>query len=184
HETLEAMLAASFDRLDATARATMNRLSVFRGTFTLDAVQAIVADDDMTAAAVLDVVRTLVRMSLIVVVEGAGERRYRLLETVREYAWRGVVAAGDGDVVRDRHFEWAMDLARRAGEGLTGTSQVQWLNALDYDLDNLEAAFEWSLDNPGRAGRAMDAVSALSSYWMARGTHRVPGTRWAEATAT
>ena len=184
HETLEAMLAASFDRLDATARATMNRLGVFRGTFTLDAVQAVVADDDITAAAVLDAVRALVRKSLIVVVEGAGERRYRLLETVREYAWRGVVAAGDSALARQRHFDWAMDLASRAGEGLTGASQVQWLNGLDYDLDNLEAAFEWSLDNPGRAGRAMDAVSALSNYWMARGTHRVPGTRWAEATAT
>jgi hypothetical protein len=77
-----------------------------------------------------------------------------------------------------------MDLARRAGEGLTGTSQVQWLNSLDYDLDNLEAAFEWSLEDPDRAGRAIDAVAALSVYWMARGTHRVPGTRWGEATAT
>lgn len=183
HETLEAMLAASFDRLDPNALVTMRRLGVFRGTFTLDAVQAVVTDDTITAAAVLDAVRTLVRQSLLVVVEGAGGRRYRLLETVREYAWSEVLAAGEGDVARASHFDWAMDLAKRAGDGLIGESQVQWLNALDYDLDNLEAAFEWSLGDPGRAGRAMDAVSALANYWMARGTHRVPGTRWAEATA-
>jgi hypothetical protein len=103
---------------------------------------------------------------------------------VREYAWQGAVAAGEGDVVRQRHFDWAMGLASRAGEGLTGTSQVQWLNRLDYDLDNLEAAFEWSLEEPARAGRAIDAVAALSAYWMAHGTHRIPGTRWAKATAT
>ena len=183
HETLEAMMATSFDRLDAIGRRTIDRLGVFRGTFTLDAVHAVVADEGMTTAAVLDVIRTLVRMSLIVVIEGAGERRYRLLETVREYAWRGAVDAGEGDVVRQRHFDWAMDLARRAGEGLTSASQVQWLNALDHDLDNLEAAFEWSLADADNAGRAIDAVAALSAYWMARGTHRVPGTRWAEATA-
>jgi predicted ATPase/DNA-binding CsgD family transcriptional regulator len=184
HETLEAMMDTSFDRLGAIERATIHRLGVFRGTFTLDAVRAVVADDGMSTAAALDVLRTLVRMSLIVVVEGAGERRYRLLETVREYAWRGAVAAGEADVVRQRHFDWAMDLASRAGEGLTGTSQVQWLNSLDHDLDNLEAAFEWSLEDADRAGRAIDAVAALSAYWMARGTHRVPGTRWAEATAS
>jgi non-specific serine/threonine protein kinase len=184
HRTLETMLASSYDRLDAIERATMDRLAVFRGTFSLDAVHAVAIDDPVTPANVLDAVTALVRKSLVVAVETGGERRFRLLETMRHYAGQQLIAAGDLETRRDRHFRWVLDLASRAGEGLAGPAQVHWFDALDDDLDNIEAALEWSLGDPTRAADALEAVLGLYGYWVARGTHRFQGVRWSEATAT
>src|SRR5207244_250223 len=67
--------------------------------------------------------------------------------------------------------------------GLSGEAQVGWLDALDDDLENIEAALAWSLGDPDRAAPALEAVNGLTNYWMARGTRRAQGTRWLEATA-
>jgi predicted ATPase len=183
HRTLEAMLASSYDALDAVDRATMNRLAVFRGTFALDAARAVVVGGLVAAADVLEATSALVRKSLVVTVESAGERRYRLLETVREYAWQQLANAGELDEFRDRHFRWVLALASNAADGLAGSEQVEWLNALDHDLDNIETALEWSLGDAGRAAEALQAVLGLYGYWLARGTHRLQGIHWSEATA-
>jgi len=183
HQTLETVLAWSYDLLDERERAVLDRLAVFRGTFSMDAAEAVVADGPIDRAHVLDLIARLVRKSLVVA-EGRGpERRYRLLETVREYAWRRLVATRGLDRRRDRHLEWILDLASRAAPGLSGEDQVRWLDALDDDLENIEAGFAWSLDDPERAARALDAVIGLNNYWMARGTRRAQGTRWSEAIA-
>ncbi len=116
-------------------------------------------------------------------VEAAGERRYRLLETVREYAWQQLAAAGELNELRDRHFRWVLELASNAADGLAGSEQVHWLDTLDDDLDNIETALEWSLGDAGRAADALKAVLGLYGYWLARGTHRLQGIRWSEATA-
>ena len=183
HRTLETVLAWSYDLLDESERALLDRLAVFRGTFSMDAAEAVVTDDPIVRADVLDLIARVVRKSLVVA-EGRGpERRYRLLETVREYAWHRLDAASELDRRRDRHFEWVLDLASRAASGLSGEDQVGWLDALDDDLENIEAGLAWSLGDPERAARALDAVNGLTNYWMARGTHRTQGTRWSEATA-
>ena len=184
HRTLETMLASSYDRLDSTERATMDRVAVFRGTFSLDAVRAVVVDDPVTTADVLRALTALARKSLVVTVGADGERRFRLLETVREYARQQLIAVGDLEERRERHFRWVLDLASRAAEGLAGPEQIHWLDALDDDLDNIEAALEWSVSDPTRAAEASDAVLGLYGYWIARGTHRLHGVHWSEATAT
>jgi predicted ATPase/class 3 adenylate cyclase len=183
HRTLETVLAWSYDLLDDLDRALLDRLAVFRGTFSMDAAEAVVMDEPIDRANVLDGILRLVRKSLVVPESRGPEHRYRLLETVREYAAARLVAAGDLDRRRDRHLEWVLDLATRAAQGLSGEAQVGWLDALDDDLENIEAALAWSLGDPDRAALALEAVNGLTNYWMARGTRRAQGTRWLEATA-
>jgi predicted ATPase len=183
HQTLETVLAWSYDLLDEREQAVLDRLAVFRGTFSMDAAEAVVTDEPIDRANVLDLIARLIRKSLVVAESRGAERRYRLLETVREYAWRRLVTTRGLDRRRDRHLEWVLDLASRAAPALSGEDQVRWLDALDDDLENIEAGFAWSLDDPGRAARALDAVIGLNNYWMARGTRRAQGTRWSEAIA-
>ena len=183
HLALDSTMAWSYDRLDTVERAVMDRLAVFRGTFSLDAVAAVVVDDPVASSNIVATVASLVRKSLVASVDGGERRRYRLLETVREYSWRELVASGDLDRRRESHFGWALDLAGRAAQGLAGSTQVQWLDALDQDLDNIEMALDWSLGDPARAADALNAVVALFPYWLARGIRRPQGIRWSEATA-
>jgi predicted ATPase len=183
HQTLEAVLGWSYDLLDDVERAALDRLAVFRGTFSLEAAERVVADDPVDRDAVLHVVLQLVRKSLLVAEGGGAERRYRLLETVREYGWRRLASARVLDRRRDRHFEWVMELADRAIAGLAGPEQVRWLDALDEELDNIEAALGWSLRDAARAARSLHAVTRLYPFWLARGTRRLEGVKWSEATA-
>ncbi|MCA1825036.1 MAG: hypothetical protein LC640_12440, partial [Frankia sp.] len=186
HQGLHAALTWSHDLLDATERAVFERLAVFRGTFSLDAIESVITDDDVPRAVVPETLTRLVRKSLVVP-EAAkpdeSERRYRLLETMREFAWQRLSDDGGIDRWRERHFEWAMDLASRAAAGLGGEQQASWLDALGRDLDNLESAFAFSVQDPGHAARALDAVLGLSNFWLARGIRRAQGTRWCQATA-
>jgi predicted ATPase/DNA-binding CsgD family transcriptional regulator len=183
HGTLETMLEWSYQLLGDEERAVLDRLAVFRGSFTLDAIEAVVVDDRVAASAVGRIVTALVRKSLVTVDDRGTERRYGLLETVREFAWRRLEEADAVSTWRDRHMDWAFDLASRAGQGLHGRDQPVWLDRLDDDLDNIEAALAWSLGDPDRADRALLVVLGLYSYWLARGTHRSQGMHWSRAVA-
>jgi predicted ATPase/DNA-binding CsgD family transcriptional regulator len=193
HGTLETALDWSYQLLSPAEAELLDSLAVFRGSFTLEAAEALHApaadgtsgDAPPNRAHIDRDLAALVRKSLVVAEQpAAGEdRRYRLLETVREFGWRRLDSAGRLDHWRDRHLDWILQLATAATQGFHGSEQARWIDRLDADLDNLEAALAWSLDDPGRAGRALDAVVLLHPYWLARGTRRLIGAGWSEATA-
>jgi predicted ATPase len=95
---------------------------------------------------------------------GAGEAgRYRLLETVRQYADEHLVAAGEAAAVRGRHRDWCLALAERAAQELVGRDQVIWLNRLEAEQDNLRAALEWSRTGDGGSDALLRLAAALNA---------------------
>ncbi len=113
HATLRATLDWSHELLLEPERALLRRLSVFCDPFTLDAAESVCAEAPLDAAFVLDLLAGLVRRSLVVPREQAGETRYRLLESVRQYAGEKLAEAGETARTRDRHADWVLALARR-----------------------------------------------------------------------
>jgi non-specific serine/threonine protein kinase len=99
------------------------------------------------------------------------ETRYRLLETIREYAHEKLIETGEEHAVRDRHMEFFTKLARAAERKLLSAEQVIWPNRLETELDNLRAAIEWSLKSKN-PDSAMSIVGTSGPFWSQRGHYR------------
>jgi predicted ATPase/class 3 adenylate cyclase len=168
HQTIRGAIDWSYHLLDAAEQMLFARLGVFASGWTLEAAETICAGDGLAADAILDVLTQLVNKSLVVVEREQGEEtRYRLLETIRQYAWERLVESGEGDSVRDRHLNYFTALAEHADPELPGPKQITWLNRLEAELDNLRAALQWSLQKDVAAGLRMAA--ALRGFWEIRG---------------
>lgn len=183
HQTLSSAVAWSYELLDARERALLDRLSVFRGTFSLEAAEAVTVGPPIDPDDVVVLLVRLVRKSLVVTETVADENRFRLLETIREFGGQRLATAGELESWRSRHHRWAFGRMREAASALSCAVVPEWLNALDDDLDNIEAALSWSMITPERAAEALTVVRGLESYWMARGVRRQHGVRWLTAAA-
>jgi non-specific serine/threonine protein kinase len=112
-QTLQATLEWSYDLLNAEEQALLRALSVFVGGIALDAAEQICGGDDREVLAALG---QLVEKSLVILAESDKAARYRLLETVREYGLQRIEESGEREQVEDRHAEWFLQLAARAGQ--------------------------------------------------------------------
>lgn len=140
-QTLQAAIDWSYDLLDDPERALLRRLAVFAGSWTIEAAATVCAEPGVEAAGVLDVLGRLVDKSLAVVVEGEEENRFRLLETVRQYAAARLLEAGETPLMRTAHGSSCCSLVEAAAEQLRGGGeQVRWLELLETDRDNIAAA--------------------------------------------
>jgi len=166
---LRAALDWSFDLLTEAEQAAWRRLAIFAGDFDLDAADA-VADPSGSGNA-LDLVSRLAEKSIIAVHEDAGEARYRLLETVRQYGNEKLVAAGEEEDVRRRHVTWFLALAERAETEWRGPNQGTWLARIRMDLDNLRSLLEWSSTARDRAEVGLRVAAGLWLFWQVRGQH-------------
>ena len=142
-QTLRALVDWSHSLLSDLERTALRRLGVFVGGWSLEAAEAVVAGADVETWEVLDLLASLVDKSLVQVDEGA-ETRYRLLETVRQYALEKLLAADDSAATRQTHLEFFLGLAEEAAPHLTGPNQDLWFARLKKEHDNLRAALEWS----------------------------------------
>jgi non-specific serine/threonine protein kinase len=179
HRTLRAALDWSFLMLHAPGQALLRRLAVFAGGAALEAVESVCADASLPVSKVLDGLEQLVDHSLLVVREEAGEARYRLLETVRQYALERLLEASEESAVRERHLDWYVGLSERAEPELFGTLQAGWLVRLEREHDNVRAALAWSIAHD-EASRALRLAAGLWKFWEVRG-HGSEGLRWLEA---
>ena len=162
--TLRATVDWSYDLLTEPERVLLRRLSVFRGTWSLDAVHA-VAGADLDRTDVVDTLTRLVDRSLVAV-DRHGDQRYHLLETIREYAGRRLVEAGEADRIARAHVGYLTDLAEQAERELRGDGQARWLPRLAAERNDIEAALAWCLahaDTDPDAGLWL--VGALGWYW-------------------
>jgi predicted ATPase/DNA-binding XRE family transcriptional regulator len=159
--TLAATLDWSYELLDEAERVLLRGLSVFLGGFELDAVEAVRSGDT-----VLEELTGLVDKSLVV-----AERRYRLLEPVRQYAAQKLVESGEVDAVRARHRDWYLAFAERAVDGMIAPDQVAWYARLEAEHDNLRAALEYSWLEPNPEAE-LRLVGALAVFWARHGTER------------
>jgi predicted ATPase/class 3 adenylate cyclase len=166
-QTLRALIDWSHDLLEDAERVLFRRLGVFAGGFTLAACEAVCDDEALPAGEVIDVLSRLVDKSLVER-EPAAEDRYRLLETIRQYASERLEQAGETAAMRERHLHHHVALAEAVRPRLTGAAQGQWLARLDADRENFLAAHAWgaSMGDPEASLRLM---SALRRYWILRG---------------
>jgi len=180
-QTLRATVDWSYALLSEGEQVLLQRLSVFAGTWTLEAVEAICAEETAQAEDedVLDALTQLVNKSLVVAEEQDGEVRYRLLETIRHYAHEKLVDAGQVEEMYRRHWEWCLRLAEEAEPNLRGMEQAVWLKRLETEHDNLRAALGRSL-SAGEGEIAARLARALWQFWVTH-SHFSEGRQWLDA---
>jgi predicted ATPase/DNA-binding CsgD family transcriptional regulator len=166
--TLEASLDWSYDLLEEAQRLVLARLSVFAGSFELDAAEAVVVGEGIDLDDVLDLVTALVEQSMVEVVGRHGRARYRLLETIRVYARQRLSELDDPARVRDRHLAFHVGLAGRAQTGLAGGEPEPWMARLTADLDDLRAAMDRAAAS-GDLGSLVDLIEPIVRFWFEHG---------------
>jgi predicted ATPase/class 3 adenylate cyclase/Tfp pilus assembly protein PilF len=168
HQTLRSLIDWSYDLLHEPEKLLLQRLSVFAGGWTLEAAEPVCAGDGLQDQEVLDLLTSLCDKNLVVVEQNDGNYRYRLLETVRQYARERLLESGGGDALRKRHRDYFLALAEEAEPKLQGAEQSAWLRRLDEEHDNLRSAMDWSLAEAGsRAGLRL--CGTLQQFWWTRG---------------
>ncbi|MGE5095663.1 MAG: ATP-binding protein [Betaproteobacteria bacterium] len=161
-QTLRASLDWSYELLTDGEATLLRRLSVFAGGWTLEAAEAVTAGGEVAAADVLDVLTRLVEKSLVDI-DAYGER-YRLLETVRQYAREKLDASQEADAIHERHCAFYVTLAERARDHLAGPDQAEWLKQLDDELENVLAAHAFA-----KGENVLRLVTAIRHYCLSRG---------------
>jgi predicted ATPase len=152
HQTLRSTIDWSYDLLDADERRALERLSVFAGGCDLRAAEAVLADDALDASDVVDVLGRLVDKSLLVAdTSDGGGVRYRLLESIRQYAQERLEASGGTETVRRRHAEHYAGVAETAGPHLRSKDQLVWASSVAGETDNFRAALDWAVEAPSPA---------------------------------
>ena len=176
HRTMDAMLEWSHRMLEPGEQRLFRRLSVFRGSFSLAAAESVCAGYLLDVAELLDVLAVLIDRSLVHVVDDPEEARYRLMGTVRQYAAAKLWDGPEGPTVHARHAQYFLALALASRAGLAGPEQSQWLERLELEHDNLEAALAWlseeALDDGARLARL------LWPFWYQRGYYHEARTRF------
>jgi predicted ATPase/DNA-binding SARP family transcriptional activator len=162
HRTLRAAIDWSYQGLESDLRTTLSRLAVFRGGWSAAAAEVV-----CQSPFVIDDLERLLDHSLVDREEVGGEVRFRMLDTIREFAAEQL---DDEQTLQARRLHAGVfeQLAERARVELYGPGHTAWLARLDLELENLRAAMAWSAAN-GRAAVCLRVASALSSYWTARG---------------
>jgi predicted ATPase/DNA-binding CsgD family transcriptional regulator len=182
HQTLEATISWSHDLLGPDDRAVLRRLSVFPGSFSLEAAESVGKAGTATPTAVLDVVTSLVERSFVAR-EGTSERaRYRLHETMREFALLRLREADEEAAARGAHLAFFAGLCRSAGRDLAGTaaaSRLAPLDELDLEADNVRGALRHCLAALDGADVGLEMAAGLGQYWRNRAV--TEGTHWIDS---
>jgi predicted ATPase/class 3 adenylate cyclase len=179
-QTLRAAIDWSYGLLTDPERAMLRRLSVFAGGCTLEAAETVCVGDPVAEGDGLDLLTAVADKSLVNVDSDLpGSARYRLLETVRQYARDRLAESGEAAATRDRHLAFLVDLAEEGKPPLG--SQVwtlEWLDSLAAETDNVRVALEWSLagNDPAPGVRLAAAMGCL---WTAR-CYYSEGREWLE----
>jgi tetratricopeptide (TPR) repeat protein len=166
--------------LSETERQLLNRLSVFPAGWTLEGAENVCGGDGIEVAEMLDLLSRLVSKSLVGLESyRAGERRYRLLDTVRQYAHERLMEIGAVDRLRNKHFVFFFNEYRGALPILRGSGQLRCLERLQVDRDDVRVALEWALASAPLAGNGLELAGALFWYWTKRGEF-AEGRQWLE----
>jgi predicted ATPase/DNA-binding SARP family transcriptional activator len=177
-QTLRATLSWSHALLTSIERALFCRLSVFAGTFALEAAEKVAAGEVIHRRQIADLLGRLVDKSLVVAEEHADGFRYRLLEPMRQYARELLVEAGEATTLEARHYAFYLELARAADPDGTAAAPVLAADRLEPDHDNLRAALAWALRHEPK--QALRLAVHMGPMWMA-GSHFQEGSGWLHA---
>ena len=190
-QTLQATVDWSHALLDGAERLLLRRLTVFAESFDLGAAEQVCALGDIDAADVAGLLGSLVDKSLVVADPAGPALRYRLLETIRQFAAEKLAEAGDDDqaAAAAAHCAHYLSVAETAAPHLTGPDQDSWLARLDADQANLRRAAGYAANRPDATAQVLRFGVALWGYWGARSRSEeaagllVPALRRPEAAA-
>ena len=166
HQTLRATLDWSYDLLSASERQILGRLSIFSGSFTLDAAGMVAAGADISRSGVVDGVVNLVTKSLVVADVDGQEPRYQLLETTRAYALEKLADTGERDDTARRHAEYYRRLLQRAAVESVKRPAAEWLATYGPDVDNVRAALDWAFSPGGDPSVGVALTMASVPLWL------------------
>ncbi len=170
HQTLRATIDWSYNLLSDAERTLLRRLSVFGGGWTLEAAERVCGDEHVAEAEILDLLTALVDRSLVVYDEPAdGEGRYRMLQTVAEYAAEELGRAGEAESVRGRHLDYFLALAERGEAKLKGPQQPVWLDRLETERENILRALDDCEVAPDGAIKALRLTGSIWRFWEIHG---------------
>lgn len=183
HRTLRATLDWSFDLLDSDVQALFDRLGVFVGDFTLEAAETI-ARNESDASAVVRGLSHLVATSMVSCIAGSeGTERYRMLETVRQYALERLDRLDCAEEIHTRHARYYAEYAAEAERHVHGPAASQWLVRLSSELPNLRAAVTWAISHDDIAACLQLAGGSLPWYF-ARMSLLDEASQWLDALLT
>jgi predicted ATPase len=160
HQTLRAAIDWSFELLSEAERLLLARLSVFVGGFSLEAAEAVTAGGGIEADQVFELLSALVARSLVIAESEGIETRFRLLETIRQYAQEHLDQSGDADRIHTRHAVYYASFGEIAIPNTAGPEGIDWERRLKLELDNIGAAVRWAI-----ATQDTDTTMRLFAMW-------------------
>jgi len=166
-QTLRALIDWSYDLLSDAEKALLCRASIFSGGWTLEAAEQVCVGEGIDDWEVLDIVTSLADKSLLLAEARDGATRYRLLETVRQYARERLQETGEESRWQGRHFGYFLDLAERAEPRLKCGEQA-WLDQMEAEHDNLRTAMGWATASARDAAGGLRLAGALWWFWDVR----------------
>lgn len=168
HRTLRGLIDWSHNTLRSNEQTLLRRLSVFAGGWTVEAAEAVCSGEDMPERETLALLASLVDQSLVVYEPCRDSHRYRLLETVRQYAMERLNAAGEAMQVRERHLEyyrrWVETVIPDFPSALVGSLAKR----AEPELDNLRAALKWCASLPDRQKTGLELAIHMGAFWLTR----------------
>ncbi len=171
HQTLAATLDWSYDLLQELERTILRRLSVFAGSFTLEAARSVVAGDDVDDTLIVSAMANLVTKSLVAADTGNAIAHFRLLDTTRAYASQKLFESSEGDRISNRHAVYYRELLNRIGRKAldpgarldrTGGVTEAWIETGDGLIDEVRAALDWAYSDRGDPTLAVDLTAAAA----------------------
>ncbi len=168
-QTLRALVDWSYELLTEAEQTLLARLGVFVGGFDMAAAEQVCGDDPLTSDDVLDLLVSLVEKSLVMLEERDEGTRYRMLETIRDYAREKLEQSGDLAATATRHCEHYFVMAKSAREGLNGSEQADWIWRLETEHDNVRAAMALALAGGTDPFIAVKFAVAMQGFWILRG---------------
>jgi predicted ATPase/class 3 adenylate cyclase len=194
HQTLQALVDWSHDLLPDAERVLFRRLAVFASGWDLEAAEAVCttraevepdprpstsAFGTLNPSNVLDLTAGLVDKSLVVTDQVTARSRYRLLETIRQYAQQKLLGSGEAETLRARHAAHYLAQAEQAESQLFGAFQESWFDYLETNLDNVRATLTWFISSVSHGDEVLRLAGALWRFWHL-GLHHAEGVSWLE----
>lgn len=178
HQTLNDTIAWSYSLLNEDEQHTLRAASIFQGGFSLGALRTILGADE---AMLIEVISSLVDKNLLKPVQTSlPEARFTMLNTIREFVWSQAILCEDVKELKQTNLDYFLSIARDAEIGFRGKEQVRWLDTLDAENANLQAALNWGLhSNYGSSEweKAFQTLVHLQRYWLLR-SHFATGSQW------
>jgi non-specific serine/threonine protein kinase len=166
HQTLRATMDWSYDLLPDAEKVILRRFAVFYGGFTMDAAQAVAADEEIVAGEVFEGVTQLVAKSLIATDISDDATYFRLFDTVRAYASEKLAEAGEMEATKRLHAEYYRDLFRKAALEAATRPESNWPRGCTHQIGNLRAALNWSFSDIGDVRFGVSLASVSTDFWL------------------